>query len=187
MTSKVEIVNTALAKLGTATITALTDDSEEARAANLFYEPTLRAELRKHPWNCYRKRATLAALSAAPAFGFDYECPLPSDFVRLVRNEDDEANDWQIEGRSILTNETDAPEIVYIAYNDDPTVMDPLLVEAFSCALALKLSTRITMSRSRKEEVMAEYKETVAAARKTNAIENVPLEPQTDPWILAML
>ena len=61
MASEVDIANRALQKLGAESIVSLTQDSENARACNLCYEPIRDAELRAHPWNFAIKRASLAA------------------------------------------------------------------------------------------------------------------------------
>jgi len=55
----VDICNIALVDLGQPTITALTDDSEIARACNIVYEPVRDELMKKHPWNFAMVRAEL--------------------------------------------------------------------------------------------------------------------------------
>lgn len=184
MTSKVEVANLALGKIGAGTITSFSDNSDEARAVNRFYTPTLRAELRAHPWSCARKRDQLAALSDAPVFGFSYQYQLPSDCVRILPDAD--VTDWQVEGRRILTNDSGPLDLTYIGEISDPNDMDALLVEAFACRLAMTLAERLTQSNTKRELAKQEYKETVAEARRINAFERVAIEPPEDPWITAM-
>jgi hypothetical protein len=51
-TTAVSICNMALGLLGAdGTITALTDNTQNARICNLFYEPARQTLLRSHPWN----------------------------------------------------------------------------------------------------------------------------------------
>ncbi len=57
MASVVEIVNSALNLLGASTITALTDDSKNARICNQRYEPIRNRIFRSHPWNCLLKNS----------------------------------------------------------------------------------------------------------------------------------
>jgi len=59
----VDLCNMALIALGQTTITALTDDDENARRCNSIYE-TIRDELLvKHPWNFAIKRSTLVEIT----------------------------------------------------------------------------------------------------------------------------
>jgi hypothetical protein len=185
MTSKVEIANLALGKLGANRIVSFSDDSEEARAASLFYLPTLRAELRRHPWSCAKKRTTLAPTSSTP-LNFAYAFNLPTDCLRVLKDLDGYEHDWEIQGRQLLTDETDTLELPYIYEITDPNIMDPLLVEAFACKLAMQMTQRITQSRGKKSDLAEEYKEAIAEAKKANAFERAAIQPQEDPWIQAM-
>lgn len=184
MTSKVEIANLALGKIGAGTITSFSDNSDEARVVSRFYAPTMRAELRSHPWSCARKRVRLAALSDAPVFGFSHQYQLPSDCVRILP--DATVTDWQVEGRRILTDDGGPLDLVYIAEISDPNDMDVLLVEAFACRLAMALAERLTQSNTKRELARQEYKETVAEARRINAFERVAIDPPEAPWLSAM-
>ena len=55
----VDICNLALIQLGQTTITALTDDNENARRCNTLYEPVRDELMEKHPWNFAIERDTL--------------------------------------------------------------------------------------------------------------------------------
>ena len=56
MASVVQICNSALNQLGASSITALTDDSKNARLCNERYTTIRDAVFRAHPWNCLIKR-----------------------------------------------------------------------------------------------------------------------------------
>lgn len=186
MASNVEIANRALQILGAKTIVSLTEDSRNARAINLAFEPVKLSELRKHHWSFAVKRASLAASSTAPLFNRTASFPLPSDFVSLLPP-DPEVNfndlDWQIEGRNIVTND-DAPlEIRYIYNVTDPNEMDVLFREALSARLALELGEEITQSNAKKSDAKAMYDDTISQAKKANAIERVAQKPPEDIWV----
>jgi hypothetical protein len=67
MTTIVDICNLALSAIGNrSTITALAEDSPEARACNLWYSPTLTAMLRQTNWNFARETRVLARTKALP-------------------------------------------------------------------------------------------------------------------------
>ena len=52
MASVVQICNSALNQLGASSITALTENSKNARICNERYETVRDAVYRSHPWNC---------------------------------------------------------------------------------------------------------------------------------------
>ena len=79
MPSVVDICNEALDLLGAATITALTQNSKEARLCNRNYELVRDSVLRAHPWNTAVTRKNLPQDATAPDFGFTYQYTLPTD------------------------------------------------------------------------------------------------------------
>lgn len=189
-TSDVAICNLAMQKLGAARITALSEDSVEARECNACYEAQRDAELRKHPWNFAIARVSLPADATAPAFGPANSFTLPADFVRLLPKDPEEVtndDDWRIEGKKILTNDSAPLEIRYIYRVEDPNEFDALFVEALACKIAIQTCEKITTSSQKKAAVVEEYKSAINSAKRTNAIENVAAEPPPDPWDTARL
>lgn len=186
MASKVEIANRALQILGAKSITSLTEDSRNARSINLAYEPVKLAELRKHSWSFAMKRASLAANATAPIFTKTNSFPLPSDFLRLLPKDGEDLTndlDWQIEGKSIVTDDAAPLKIRYIYDVTDPNEMDALFREAFSYKLAETLAEEITQSNTKKADISSQYKDIIADARRVNAIERVAQNPPEDTWV----
>lgn len=189
-TSDVAICNNAMQKLGAARITSLAEDSVEARECNACYEPQRDAELRKHPWNFAIKRVSLPADATAPAFGPANSFTLPSDFLRLLPVDPEEVinnEDWRIEGKKILTNDSAPLQVRYIYRVTDPNEFDPLFEEALASRIALQTCEKITHSNQKKAAAAEDYKMAIAAARRINAFENVAQEPPPDPWDTARL
>jgi hypothetical protein len=60
---EVDVCNQSLIALGQSTITALTDENENARRCNTLYETIRNDLLVKHPWNFAIKRATLVEIT----------------------------------------------------------------------------------------------------------------------------
>jgi hypothetical protein len=184
MASTVEICNRALQKLGASKITSLTEDSRNARACNLAYEPVKQALLREHPWSCAIKRAELAADAQAPTHTKAYRYELPSDFIGLLEEDYPTNNsDWQIEGKMIVTDDVAPLYIRYIYDVTDPNEMDALFREALSCKLALELCEELTQSNTKLAALEALYTDIVRQAKKSNAIERTPQQPPEDPWV----
>lgn len=186
MASVVEICNRALQKVGSKRITSLTQDSAAARACNVAYDPVRLALLRSHRWNFSILRATLAASSTTPDWGRANEFPLPSDFLYLAPDyPEDNVNskDWQIEGRSILTNDGDPLYLRYVADIEDPNTMDPLFREALSANLALEICEELTQSNTKQDALQKGFDKIIARAKHANAIENQPTDAYEDTWL----
>ena len=76
--SETQICNMGILKTGSkVTISALTEDSDNARLCNTFWGPVRDAVLRSHPWNCAIHRTTITAMSDTPDSDWDYQYQLP--------------------------------------------------------------------------------------------------------------
>jgi hypothetical protein len=189
MPSEVDICNLALQRLGAKTITALTDDSVNARECNRVYAHARDSELRAHPWSFARKRAQLAASSTAPAFEYARAFDLPSDFLRLLPNNGRLGqvvqDDLQIESGQILTNDGAPLNIIYIARITDPNTFDQGFIDLLVARVAFDLCEKITQSTNKFEVMNLQYQEAKATARRVNAFERPAQEAPADPWITA--
>ena len=125
MASVIQICNSALNQLGASSITALTENSKNARLCNERYETVRDAVFRSHPWNCLVKRVQLAKDTETPAWGFTNQYTLPSDCLRVLQIKDYNL-DYKIEGRKLLINE-DTVFLIYLAQITDVNELDVLL------------------------------------------------------------
>jgi len=142
MASIVEICNSALNQLGASTILSLTENSKNGRICNSRYDTVKDAVLRSHPWNCATKRQILAQDTDTPAWGFVYQYTLPSDCLRVLAIENYDS-DYKIEGRKILSNDSEI-SLIYISAISDPNEMDVLLREVIGSALAADIAYEVT-------------------------------------------
>lgn len=204
--SVVDVCNSALQKLGAASITNILDNSREARACNLAYDSNRRSEFRKHYWNFAMKRQILAPDSVAPAFEYAYAFTLPTDCLRIVLP-NDAYLDWYLEGRKILTNLASSPfgnsgnftvsassapsaaslNLKYIADVTDASLWDPTFYDMLAISLAIDMCETLTQSNKKKEDLNAEYRATSIEARLADAFESLPQDPPDDSWILVRL
>lgn len=182
MPSIVDICNKALDKLGHGPITSLEDGN---KAANLCTRnwPLIRDQvLRDHPWNFAVKRTVLAPSSTTPSWGFSYQFPLPSDFLRLLEVRDLSTDDYQVEGRNILANDT----ALYIRYShrvEDPNQYDSLFSDTAAVRLAYELCEALTQSNTKKQELWQEYEDSLTRAKRADGQENPPQKFEEDDWI----
>lgn len=190
MASEVSICNQALQLLGAERIVSLTEDSVNARECNACYAEMRDLELEKHRWRFAITRTTLAAHATDPEFDYDYAFPLPSDCLRVLMP-NRAGLDWQIENHqgtaAILTNESDALEVVYVQRITDPNAMVPTFRSALAARIALQTCEKITQSNTKMGTARDSYKEAISEARRSNALQRLADEPPEDDWITARL
>ena len=177
MASVVNICNSALNLIGASTISALTEDTKNARLCNQRYEPVRNRVFRSHNWNCLIKRVQLAANSTDPVIEFDKSYALPSDCLRVLKihnaTTDSIASNlvYKIEGRNIITDETTV-YLIYIALDEDPNNYDSYLRESISHQLAADLCYAITNNATLANNYMTRADERLREARFIDATEN---------------
>lgn len=193
MPSVVDICNEALDLLGAATITALTQNSKEARLCNRNYELVRDAVLRAHPWNVAVTRANLAADATAPAFGFSHQFTLPTDpfCLRVLSFWDSNVDNdiaaydsnvmYKIEGRKILSNEATC-NIIYIGRVEDTEQFDSLLSSTIAHRLAAETAYAITGSGTVAQTMNALYEQRLREAKSIDAMEGYPEQPLADTY-----
>jgi hypothetical protein len=177
MASVVNMCNSALNLLGASTISALTDDTKNARLCNQRYEPVRNRVFRSHAWNCLHKRVQLAQNSTAPVVEYDYAYLLPSDCLRVLKIHNGTTDsiatnlDYKIEGRNIVTD-IDTIFLIYIALDTDPNNYDTYLRESISHQLAADLCYAITNNATLANQYMSRADERLREARFIDATEN---------------
>jgi hypothetical protein len=199
-TSDVDICNAALIKLGADTINALNENNVRARTMSARYADVRDAELRRRRWKFSIKRASLAALSAAPAADYDRQFQLPVDYLRLIEGGDiAETADlsdfrsgagaalYSIEGKKLLTNLSAPLNIRYIAKITDVSLFDSAFGEALASRLAYECCEKITQSDSKRSLAMDDYRLALSEARRANAIERPSESPADDSWVAARI
>jgi len=174
----------ALSALGAARITALTEDSKNARECNAIYSLVRDSVLRAHIWNFAIKRVALESLDVT----LDYEdddmtevYQKPSDIIRIIELNDDEAI-YKMEGDYIVSD-TASLKCRYIACIEDPTKYDSLFVDTLAAALAARLAYSITSSRSVELQKVQIYTEKLKEAKSVDAQEGTPRSGQQDDWL----
>mgnify|MGYP000122455751 FL=1 len=191
MASTVEIYNLALTKIGAARITDPGDEAKGAQSLSAVYDITRKNELANHPWTFAMARARLPALSTAPAFGWTAAYRLPANFLRMVEVGESfvlyqqDLRLFEIEGRTILCDESSPLNIRYIVDIDNPGLFSAPFVEAFACKLAAVVAEDLTQSLSKRQAAEEAYEKAIRAARRSNAIQLPPQPVPEDTWTLA--
>ena len=181
VTSVVDICNNALVRIGSKTITSLTDGDKVSNACNTTYSRVRDTLLRMHLWNFAVTRQELASEVAAPVFGYAYSFPLPSDFIRAVRL-DDNILPYKIEQGKLLTDSSEI-RLVYVSRIEDVTKFDPLFVEALILMLAINLSYILIGSNPREAALKEELKSTLFLAKQVDGQDDVPDQLQASTFL----
>ena len=192
MASVVDICNSALNLLGASTISALTDDSKNARLCNQRYEPVRNRVFRSHAWNCLHKRVQLAQNSTAPVVEYTYAYALPSDCLRVLKIHNGttdsiaSALDYKLESRNVVTDEGTV-YLIYIALVTDPNEFDVYLQESISHQLAADICYAITNNATLAKNYMERSDERLREARFIDSSENSLGTIESDEFIDARL
>ncbi|MEN6537914.1 MAG: hypothetical protein ABFD60_07790 [Bryobacteraceae bacterium] len=166
--SEVAICNLALARLGEAKITSLTDTTNRASLCNLMYEHVRDKCLDRIRPNFAVRRTALAQLEDAPTFGYDYAYQIPTNVLRVLEASDSDA-EWKREGDTVITDETTfSARMLY--RERDTTKWTPLFTEAVIAMLAADLSGPLTKVPT---FITAKYELAEVAVVEAQAIEGV--------------
>lgn len=194
MASEVQICNLALSHLGSYTISALTEATQEARQCNLLYDPVRDAVLRDFPWNFAERRGYLAELSGVTPVGYDYAYAYPTDCIKARHIYNAVAGAKPIDfivnagsglaSKMILTDEADAI-LIYTAKITDPNMFDASFVNAMAYKLASDLALPLTKKASLQNIMLQIYARYMSMAYTTNATEAKDTAERDNPFTAA--
>ncbi|NQW01677.1 MAG: hypothetical protein HQ483_18380 [Rhodospirillales bacterium] len=186
--SVVSICNLALQMLDAPAIININDDSKRARACKRAYVPARDEVTVQYEWRVARARTTLAADTAAPAFGWRYAYAWPSECIRLLRPT--YGGVWNgtpipgdMEGRYFLTEVTAPLRVWYLKYITDPSQIDPLFARAIAARIAADIGREVTGRDSYVQLAEARYDKILAQAQQTDALHDDVEEPVECAWV----
>lgn len=144
--TKTEIANLALSHAREQSINGNVETSPDFLSETIrrYYDQSLRDMLGRVRPSFAQTRTALALDATAPAFEYDNQFILPTDYLEMVQFNGEEMgiiNDrYVIESRRLLTNEGEA-RIIYIREETDTAKYDAEFVEAFALLLGSKVSS----------------------------------------------
>jgi len=151
MASEIGIVVSALLELGEEPVVSLDQDVERARIMRALYAAERDGLLEEHPWNFATRRASLARLAQAPAFGFANAFALPGDCLTVLDLEPAGAA-WRVESGRLLADVA-AAAVRYVRRVTDANAMPPTFRAALAARLAAKAARKLTGSSAEKERL----------------------------------
>jgi len=177
MATIVSICNLALRFINADPITLISESTDRAQFMNGVFADTRDVCLQEFVWNFSVTRKELAQELTAPLNGYSYYYTLPTDpyCLRVLQLNDNDALNWVVEGRKLLSDESSAI-IKYIAQITDPSSFAPLFTEA----LAYKLASLAAYPLAKKFELADRYEKkyvyTCQRAKALNLTENQDIQ-----------
>ncbi len=194
MATEVGICNSGLSKLGNNRINSLTEGTPAANLCLEQYDKLRDHLLRSHDWNFAASRVKLAQLSSTPAFGFDYQYALPSDWMRTISVHPADSRSTHItdyatestpdEGRVLRTDYPDV-YIRYVRRLEDPNVMDPAFREALAWRLAMELAVPLAKSGSLRDRMAAGFEDSLSIAKSIDGQDDPSQALPDGSWVTA--
>lgn len=185
--TQISICNSALAKVGQAPISSITQETRAAQIINSLWSLIQDEMLSCHEWNFAIKRVDLSPTSDEPAYEFTYEYDIPNDCLRVLETETDVTtiNDrWVVEGRKILSNDSEI-SIRYIFRNEDYNSWSPQFAEVMAWKIAHSIAYALTQSTERERACADALKQALSYARSTDGAEGVLRGLIADEWTSA--
>ncbi len=168
--------------LGAESITSIEDDAPEAIAMKNLYYIARDAVMEEAEWTFATRRFLPAKSTTAPEWGWANAFPIPSDILRVTRVDridlvgalgnamSRHPAEYELEGRSILTNE----DVIYckgIRRIEDEGIYSPLFTEAFGYKLAAQSCLTITESNTKLQTMAALYTDAIAKAKSRDGMQ----------------
>lgn len=155
-TSDVSICSNALLMLGDKPISSFSEGDTptnimRAQLCGNLFQVVRDAVLRARAPNCAKKRALLAPLADAPAWGYSAQFQKPADWLRTIQvGYDRESWAYRDEGGVILCS-TSALPLLYVFRSEAYEAWDAMLVDVMTHAMAARLAWPITKSTTQVE------------------------------------
>lgn len=194
MTDRLSLYNKALGYVGAGRITSLTADRQERRELDAVYDGCLQYMLERAGWKFALRSSKLDAdTNITPSFGLTYAYTLPSDFVRFTAICTDEFFNTEVTDHrklnGILYTSHSTIYVEYVSngasYGLDLGKYPETYAEALGAWMAAKAVLPISKDRGDRSDLGKIYREMLAAAKGTDAIdERVKWRPEGS-WVRA--
>jgi hypothetical protein len=174
MASEVDICNLALSHIGaSATISSLTEQSEEAFHCNLLYADARDAVLRAHPWGFAKRHLALSDVGSPPGnWSYRYSYPNDAIYAREILQTNTAGDPIKFEvalsdaynARVILTDQKEAV-LVYTYKVTNTLAFDPLFVNALTWRIAADIAMPLTRDQERLKAAYQMYQAGISQAQ----------------------
>lgn len=116
-----------------------------------------------------------------PEFGYDHAFQIPTDCLRVIRMEDDDAV-FVIEADTRIFTDDSTCKIQYIARKSTPTAYSPVFITILAERLAVEIAFPVTNSNTKKESLEKTYRFKLKVAKSVDAQEGTGQRIDIDTW-----
>lgn len=179
----VQICNMALGRLGIDLITALTDDTRQARACATHYEQTVEEVLAEFNWAFAKTTSELAQSEDDNHTDYTYIYQLPPDFNHMIEivSVDTQDQDWQVVGDKLGCNLTTCT-IRYVRNGVVAAKFPSWFIPPLYLRLASKIAFYLTQSMGAEQQMLQLYAMALPRAKQLDAIYGGPRGQHDDLW-----
>lgn len=186
--TETDICNLALDILKEAPITSIEDQRPIAMWLKRNFYVTRDSVLSRADWNFAMARASVAADSGTPAFGWQYSFTLPPECLRLVPltnsgTAEGDPIEHNVEGGKIYANYDGPLFIRYVKRTEDYERYPATFTEALAARLAMKMGHWLTGKVSYVQIAQGLYKEAMNDAWLIDAIEGTSPRAADNDWV----
>ncbi|WP_456389742.1 hypothetical protein [Profundibacter sp.] len=196
-TTKLDIYNGALRRLGSRSLASLTENRKPRRVLDDIWgddDKVVRRALRKGSWNfAMRSSEIVYETSVAPDFGFKRAFIKPTDLLRLNTLAADEymrsplVHSQFIDEAGYWFSDYDTLYIGYVssdgAYGFDDTIWPEEFKEYIALILAFDAVEAISNSKSKKQMILAEMNGALKSARSLDSMSDGVKFPPAGSWL----
>ena len=177
ISSKIEVCNLALSRIGQNSISSLEDDSSvQAQFCNMVYEQSKSALLAQYNWTFAISSAKLVKVdNTEDDFKeYTYKYALPEGFLRLMCLYDNNNHEivpvpntkpiFKLEGKYIFSDFSDC-KLKFIKDMDAVAEFSPMFIDCFVLDLAIRLTKLFNNSSTYLQQLQMEYLQQIAKAK----------------------
>ena len=193
--TKLDICNMALAILGQAELSSLTEDNQRAILCNQYYDVVRQQLLRAHDWGWARGKDKLVLIredeeSDKPAY--IYNKPAACLFVLRIYNlglhrvfRDQEFKlEYDAEKKyEVIRSYLEEAYVEYIRDIEDTSLFDSQFIAALAALLAHEIAMSLTGSTNLSQLAMQKYQLALNEARYTNKVEQLEDAVYQNPFL----
>lgn len=192
MSSKIEIVNRALVKIGQARISSIDENSKSATSVRAVYDQVRDTLMQSYIWNFTKVRTQLAADATAPLFGFQFRYRLPANTLRVLglgddtepqRNYTSSLHAFKHEDEFIYTDVEAPLNIVLTQKIEETGKYPPDFANLLALDIALDIFYDVTKGTERYNTIRQDRAIALRNAKMNHAIENTPEVMVASEWI----
>lgn len=185
--SKTDVMNSALRKLGAENILSFEDDNPRARLLSSSYDIKLVELLGEHPWNKAIDYVELAAISGGAEdanYEYDYMFQLPTDCIRVLgTSEGGYGGEWEEISGNRLVADSSTINIKYIKLVEDVTALGVKFCEVLAWMIAEDCAYAITQSTAQADRLERGKDKALRGARSFDAQVGSVKQVEASEWL----